>query len=214
MQNIYQLIDDVASSKVATVIDLRSAFFMQELHEDSRACTSFPVPGRGLFEYCRSAQGLVNSPSAFQRLLDALMAGLPNVHVYIDDIVVFNESYDSHLITLREVLTRLKKHGFKCSTKKFQLASGSLNYLGYEISPGKYIRPGKAKCLAIENWKEPCDITQIRQFLGLCSFFRRAISHFSEHASPLTKLTRKDSGYKSGPLPADAKLAFATLKRN
>ena len=70
MQNIYQLIDQVAAAKVATVIDLRSAFFLQELAEDSRKFTSFPVPGRGLFEYCRSAQGLVNSPSTFQRLLD------------------------------------------------------------------------------------------------------------------------------------------------
>ena len=75
MQNIYQLIDQVAAAKVASVIDLRSAFFLQELAEDSRKFTSFPVPGRGLFEYCRSAQGLVNSSSTFQRLLDKLMEG-------------------------------------------------------------------------------------------------------------------------------------------
>ena len=49
--------------------------------------------------------------------------------------------------------------------------------------------------------------------MGLCSFFRRVIDKFSEIASPLTKLTRKDSGYTKGPLPEEAELAFQTLKQ-
>ena len=213
MQNIYQLIDQVAAAKVATVIDLRSAFFLQELAEDSRKYTSFPVPGRGLFEYCRSAQGLVNSPSTFQRLLDKLMEGLPNVRVYIDDIVVYNSSHTEHLESLRQVLGRLATHGFKCSVKKLQVACGSLHYLGYEIKPGKSIRPGEAKTKAIVGWPEPADITQIKQFLGLCSFFRRTIPNFAHTAAPLTRLTRKDSGYKAGPLPVEAKEAFVALRQ-
>ena len=213
MQNIYQLIDQVAAAKVATVIDLRSAFFLQELAEDSRKYTSFPVPGKGLFEYCRSAQGLVNSPSTFQRLLDKLMEGLPNVRVYIDDIVVYNSSHEEHLESLRQVLSRLAKHGFKCSVKKLQVACGSLHYLGYEIRPGKSIRPGEAKTKAIVGWPEPADLTQIKQFLGLCSFFRRTIPNFAHTAAPLTRLTRKDSGYKAGPLPVEAREAFIALRQ-
>ena len=213
MQNIYQLIDQVAAAKVATVIDLRSAFFLQELAEDSRKYTSFPVPGRGLFEYCRSAQGLVNSPSTFQRLLDKLMEGLPNVRVYIDDIVVYNSSHEEHLASLRQVMLRLAKHGFKCCVKKLQVACGSLHYLGYEIRPGKSIRPGEAKTKAIVEWPEPADLTQIKQFLGLCSFFRRTIPNFAHTAAPLTRLTRKDSGYKAGPLPVEAREAFVALRQ-
>ena len=213
MQNLYQLIDEVASSSVASVIDLRSAFFLQELEESSRKYTSFPVPGRGLFEYCRSAQGLVNSPSTFQRLLDKLMEGLPNVRVYIDDIVVYNDSYSEHLKSLEQVLARLKAHGFKCSAKKLQLACGRLTYLGYEIAPGKSVRPGVAKCRAIAAWTPPSDIRQIRQFLGLCSFFRRTLPNFATIAKPLTLLTRKDSGYSSGELPPPAAQAFRELQR-
>ena len=50
MQNIYSIIDDVSSSKVASVIDLRSAFFMQELDAESRQYTAFSVQGKGHFE--------------------------------------------------------------------------------------------------------------------------------------------------------------------
>ena len=137
MQNLYQLIDEVAAAKVASVIDLRSAFFMQELDERSRKYTSFPVPGRGLFEYCRSPQGLVNSPSTFQRLLDKLMEGIKNVRVYIDDIVIFNDSHEEHVRTLEKVMERLQKHGFKCSVKKVQIACGKIHYLDMKYRQGR-----------------------------------------------------------------------------
>ena len=152
MQNIYSLIDEVAAAKIASVIDLCSAFFMQELEETSKKYTSFPVPGMGYFEYNRSPQGLINSPSSFQRLLDALMLDIPNVKVYIDDIVVFNDSWEDHLKTMERVLDRLSEHNFKCSVKKLQLACGTINYLGYEIKPGISIRPGVAKTDAINKW--------------------------------------------------------------
>ena len=212
MQNIYALIDDVAASRIATVIDLRSAFFMQELEPESRKYTAFSVQGKGHFEYTRSPQGLVNSPNAFQRLLDKLFMDLPNVRVYIDDIVVFNNSWQDHLATLAAVFAKLAKHNFRCSVKKLQLACGSLNYLGYEIRPGVSVRPGEAKTAAIRAWPVPSDISQVKQFLGLCSFFRRTIPRFSELANPLTRLTRKDSAYKAGPLPSDAVAAFQALK--
>ena len=213
MQNLYELIDDVANSNVASVIDLRSAFFLQELEESSRKYTSFPVPGRGLFEYCRSPQGLVNSPSTFQRLLDQLFADIPNVKAYIDDIVVYDTDHVSHLQTLQKVFSRLEEHGFKCSSKKVQLACGKLNYLGYEIEPGKAIRPGVAKTEVIKRWIPPVDITGIKSFLGLCSFFRRTIPNFASIAAPLNRLTRKTSPYVSGPLPSEAHAAFVQLKQ-
>ena len=212
LQNIYQLIDEVANSRVASIIDLRSAFFNQELEEESRKYTSFAVPGRGLFEYCRSPQGLINSSSTFQRLLDKLMEGLKGVRVYVDDIVIFSDTYEQHLHALKQVLIRLRMHNFKCSVKKMHIGCGSVNYLGYEIKPGISVRPGALKCKAIRNWPVPNDVTKIKQFIGLCSFFRRTIPHFSEISAPLTKLTRKDSKYKKGELPYEAYEAFAKLK--
>ena len=212
MQNLYQLIDEVASARIASVLDLRQGFHIQQLSEESRKYTGFPVPGRGLFEYCRSPQGLINSSSCFQRLLDFILRGMKNVRVYIDDIVIFSDDYESHWKTLNEVLERLNEHGFKCSVKKLQLACGKIEYLGYEIEPGKAIRPGLLKCKAIAEWPMPDDISKIRQFLGLCSFFRRTIQNFARIANPLTKLTRKDSGYKKGTLPLDAQDAFRLLR--
>ena len=139
------------------------------------------------------------------------MCDIPNVKVYIDDIVIYN-SFTEHLHTLSKVLQRLQQQNFKCSVKKLQLAKGTIHYLGYEIKLGHYIRPGIAKTQAIAKWQPPADVSQIHQFLGLCGFFRRTINHYAEIASPRTRLTRNNSPYKNGPLPPDALDAFHKLQ--
>ena len=53
---------------------------------------------------------------------------------------------------------------------------------------------------------------EIRGFLGLTSFFRRAIKDYSILSADLNKLVRKTSGYKSGPLPAEAQKSSEALK--
>jgi RNase H-like domain found in reverse transcriptase/Integrase zinc binding domain len=48
--------------------------------------------------------------------------------------------------------------------------------------------------------------------VGLCNFFGTHIKNFAIIAAPLFCLTRKDSGYKGGPLPKEAMAAFCTLQ--
>jgi hypothetical protein len=47
----------------------------------------------------------------------------------------------------------------------------------------------------------------------LCNFFLTHIKDFALIAAPLFKPTRKDSGYKSGPLPEKALKAFYILQK-
>ena len=118
MRHIYDLLDEVTQGQVFTVIDLSQGFWNQLLTEDSKPKTAFGVPGLGHFEYNRSAQGLCNSPSAFQRLLDYITKGIPGVYVYIDDLVLVSKTHDEHLKQLQTVLNRFRHYGFKCRLKK------------------------------------------------------------------------------------------------
>lgn len=213
LHNLYDLIDRVAAAKIWSVIDLSSGFWNQQLTPDSRPLTAFAVPGIGHFEYTRSAQGLCNSPAAFQRLLDFVVRDLDNVFVYIDDIVITSGSHEEHLATWKKVLERFRTYNLKCRPGKIQIATAEINYLGYNLSHTKGIRPGFAKTECVRRWTSPTNVKEIRQFLGLCSFFRRTVKDFASIASPLTKLTRKDSPFVSGPLPDPAEKAFQELKK-
>jgi len=69
------------------------------------------------------------------------------------------------------------------------------------------------KLKAIKDAKPPTNIKTIRSFVGLCKFFRTHIKDFALITAPLFKLTRKDSSYKSGPLPEKALKAFFILQK-
>jgi hypothetical protein len=85
-----------------------------------------------------------------------------------------------------------------------------VSYLGFTLTL-EGIKPGKNKLNAIKEAKPPTDVKTIHSVVGLCNFFRTHIKNFAIIASPLLKLTRKDSGYKGGPLPPEAMAAFSAL---
>ena len=76
---LYELLDEVASGSVFSVLDLSQGFFQQHLIDPHEA-TSFIIPGLGQFSYCRSPQGMNISPAYFQRLLDFVLQGISRVY--------------------------------------------------------------------------------------------------------------------------------------
>ena len=213
LHNLYDLLDKVAASKIWSVIDLSSGFWNQNLDKASRPYTAFAVPGKGHYEYTRTAQGLCNSPSTFQRLLDYVVRGLKDVFVYIDDVVIASMNEVDHIKALEEVFARFRKYNLKCRPAKLQIATTEINYLGYNLTQTHGIRPGEAKTETIKKWLPPKNVHEIRQFLGLCNFFRRTVPHYSDLVQPLTRLQRKTSEWKEGILPKDALNAFEAIKK-
>ena len=211
LTNLYQLIDEVASKKIYTVLDLSQGYFNQRCI-DEQGATAFNVPGRGTFVYCRSPMGINSSPAAFQRLTEYILRGLKDTHVYLDDIIIASDTFAEHMRSVESVLARLRKYNLKINLRKAHFGHEETNYLGYKISH-RSITPGERKVEAIRDSPVPKTLTQVRSFLGLCSFFRRTIPRFSEIAAPLTKLTRQDSGYNGGDLPPLALESFRALQR-
>ena len=64
----------------------------------------------GLYEFKRLPQGLANSPGSFQRVMEAVLRGLSwkSCIVYLDDVIIFSQSLDEHVVHLREVFERLR----------------------------------------------------------------------------------------------------------
>ena len=84
-----------------------------------------------------------------------------------------------------------------------------VKYLGHIISQsGVSTDPEKVK--TVWEWPQATCITEVRQFLGLCSHYRRFILDFAHIAAPLHRLL--ESGQPFEWLPA-ADIAFQQLKR-
>jgi hypothetical protein len=84
-----------------------------------------------------------------------------------------------------------------------------VKYLRHIVSPeGISTDPKKLK--AVREWPTPKVKHEIRSFLGLCTYYGRFISSFSNIAKPLTKLTEQKQAFLWTP---EVETAFQTLKR-
>ena len=53
------------------------------------------------------------------------------------------------------------------------------------------VRVHKEKIRAIRDWPEPRNVTELRGFIGICTYYRKFVKGFSQLAAPLTNLTKK-----------------------
>ena len=138
--------------------------------------------------------GLTGAPSSFQRLMNQIFRELPFVTTYVDDILIHSTDRNQHLLHLREVFSCLSKANLTLQGKKCQIAMSQVPYLGHVFS-GKGMSPNKQKLSAVEEWPTPQNAADFRKFLGLASYYRRYILHFSHIAKPLHQLTQKDTKF-------------------
>jgi hypothetical protein len=70
-----------------------------------------------------------------------------------------------------------------------------VEYLGHLLSE-EGIHVDNRKIKVIDEWPEPRNLTELRSFLELASYYRKFVKGFSAIASPLTLLLHKDQAYK------------------
>ncbi|GBG65159.1 hypothetical protein CBR_g49955 [Chara braunii] len=173
-----------------------------------------------IFELTKTLIGLIKESKKEQRehnaRLEAMMrnmrpiAGMINfcVIVYMDDILVYSETYHGHAQHIEWTLGLLRDAGFKIALEKSEFFLSEISFLCYVVTRGG-LRPDSRKVAAVKEASVPTSLTQVRAFLGLASYYRRFIKGSVAIARPLTNLLRKDQ-----PLSCDAECqqAFATLK--
>jgi hypothetical protein len=213
MKEITECIGDIGINQNFSTLDLTSGFWQMKLDEHSQPLTTLTIPGKGQFEWVTSPMGLLDCPASFSRLMEAVLRNIKNVLVYIDDLLVHTATHDEHLNVLEKVFERFHANHLKVNLEKCVFGNQEVSYFGgFTLTP-EGIKPGHNKLQAIKDAKPPTTIKMVRSFVGLCNFFRKHIKYFATITPPLFKVTRKDSGYISGPLPPDALHAFKIMQQ-
>lgn len=170
-------------------LDLSHAYLQMVIEENSRKYLTITT-SKGLFCYNRLAFGITSAPAVFQRAMDQVLQGLPNVHCYLDDILVSGQDRAQHLRNLDAVLGRLEEFGLRVQKEKCEFFKDSLEYLGHVIdAQGLHKAPEKVR--AIVEAPAPTDVSQLRSFLGLINYYSRFIPNLSSILSPLNVLLCK-----------------------
>jgi Reverse transcriptase (RNA-dependent DNA polymerase) len=125
--------------------------------------------------------------------MDLVLCGLTyeSCLVYLDDIIVFARDFDAHVERLREVFERLQAANLKLHVKKCFLFQKRVAFLGHVLSEAG-IEVQQKKVATIREWLALRQLTELRSFLGLCSYYRRFIGGSASICAPLHALLRRD----------------------
>lgn len=131
--------------------------------------------------------GLSNAPSTFMRLMTHVFKPFMGkfAGVYLDDVLVYSQNMQEHLVHLRKVFETLMAESLFVNWKKCQFMSESIIFLGYAVSKDG-IKVDESKVDAIATWPVPKTLFDIRSFHGMISFCRRFIKNFSTLVAPIT----------------------------
>lgn len=202
LPNLEESFSALTGSKWFTVLDLKSGYYQIEMAEEDKAKTAFVTP-LGFWEWNRMPQGITNAPSTFQRLMERCMGdlNLKEVLVFLDDIIIFSATLEEHEERLMRVLSRLKQFGLKLSPEKCKFFQSSVHYLGHVVSE-KGVETDPEKIEALKSWPVPCNLKELRSFLGFAGYYRRFIKDYAVVVKPLNDLTR---GYAPNRHPTKVK---------
>ena len=111
------LVEKVNGAEVFSVFDLQQGYFNIPMKESDQHKTAFIVPW-GKFQWKRLPLGLVGAPFTFSEAMQYLFSDIPFVVVYFDDILIFSQNVDDHMIHVNMVLERLAEYNFKINENK------------------------------------------------------------------------------------------------
>ncbi|UYV76114.1 hypothetical protein LAZ67_13002577, partial [Cordylochernes scorpioides] len=195
LPRIDDVLDHLSSARYYSTMDLKTGYWQVEVDERDREKTAFVTPD-GLYEFMVMPFGLCNAPATFERMMDNVLMGLKwNICLcYLDDIVVYSDTFEEHLERLSKVLSCLQQAGLTINPDKCLFGSTRIKILGHVVDKDG-IQPDSEKVEAIKKFPVPKSVCDIQSYLGLCSYYRRFIKNFSKIAAPLQILLKKDQKF-------------------
>ena len=89
-------IDKVGKAKYVRKFDLLKGFWQVPLTDRANEISGFVTP-YGLYQYKVMPFGMKNSPASFQRLINKVIADHEGCEAYIDDVIIYNDTWEEHL---------------------------------------------------------------------------------------------------------------------
>ena len=132
--------------------------------------------------------GINQAPDIAQELMERTLKKIAdNLEIYIDDIGIFSESWDNHLIILDKVCKQLEEKGFSVNPLKWKFGVKESDFLGHWLTP-KDVKPLRKNIQGIIDMEAPTNFSQLRSFFEMVTYYQDMWPKRSHILSPLTEL--------------------------
>ncbi|GKE71368.1 reverse transcriptase domain-containing protein [Tanacetum coccineum] len=170
-----RLVTRLAGNEFYCFLDGFLGYFQIPIDPQDQEKTTFTCP-YGTFAYLRMPFGLCNAPGTFQRCMMAIFHDMikNTMEVFMDDFLVFGDSFDSFLSKLEKMLKRCEDMNLVLNWEKCHFMCKEGIVLGHKISKSG-IKVDRAKVDVIAKLPHPTIVKGVRSFLGHAGFYRRFI---------------------------------------
>src|SRR6266508_3957850 len=131
------------------------------------------------------------------------------VIVYLDNILVYSDTFEEHLAYLRKVFIKLQEVNLVIRLKKCKFRQRKIKFLGHTIGTDR-LRTDSENIEKIINCPVLTDVTGVRKFMGLYNYYRKFIKDLSKLSKPLRQLLKKHVKFFWRPKEQET---FEKLKR-
>ena len=102
------------------------------MSERAKEITAFATP-YGLYQYKVMPFGMKNAPATFQRLINRLIADIDGCEAYIDDVIIYSNTWETHLEIMRKFFQRLREASLTINLVKSEFGCGHVTNLGHIV---------------------------------------------------------------------------------
>ena len=113
---------------------------------------------------------------------------------YLDDIIVFSRTAEDHMEHLEKIFEALQVADLKIKVSKCEFFKKHVSYLGFLIGETG-ISCDRSKVKAINKITTPTSIEEVHQFNGMCSYYQKFISHYSDISKCFYDMTKKGATF-------------------
>ncbi len=183
-----EILEKAGNARVMSKLDLAKGFHQIQMDEDSKQYTTFVCPF-GKFCFKRMPFGLKNAPAVFQAAVEQVLSECKAFSTnYIDDILIYSECWDDHVVHIRLVLEALRGAGLTVKRGKCEWGGRYIDYLGHRVGCGQLAVPDH-RVAALRDFRQPKTQKDLRAFLGSVGYYRKFIVGFANLSAILTPAT-------------------------
>ena len=192
LPTINNILTSLNGATVFSTLDLASGFYHVSVSEEDKEKTAFRTH-TGLYEWNVMPFGLTNGPPHFQRVMDWILKDHINIRcfVYIDDIIIFSKSAETHMDDLRRIFATLEQNGLYLRGEKCKLFRNSITFLGKRISK-EGISMATEKVQVIKDMPVATNKKELQYFLNFAGYYRHLIPHFAMRSHNLREAAKAD----------------------
>ena len=179
----------MSKAKYFTKLDLTKGYWQVPIAKNSRKYTAFQA-GSKLYEFNTMAFGLKNAPGTFNRMMAKLLSHRSDVVYFFDDVLIFSETWDEHIQSIREILSIFRANNLAIRPLKSEFGFFQVSFLGHQVGNG-LLKPLSDNVSKILNVKTPKTKKQVRSIIGLINYYAKFMPDTAMSLAPLFKLTEK-----------------------